>query len=414
MPTNLETTLELKGFAKVIISMKPGSSLAADTGSVMAELEKCFVEPAGDQFESLAAADGERRLSASLEAHDFAPPPKMQIYPHLGLALGMVDKKGARDIADHAAVENVVEAPIISLIRPVLVRPARLAVRPTWGIKRLRVNELWDKGFTGEGIVVGHLDTGIDGTHPALVGAIDEFAEFDLNGNRVPGAIAWDSGEHGTHTAGTIVGRPENGAFGVAPAAKVASGMVIEGGQVVDRILAGMEWIASKGVRILSMSLGLRGFTPAFQVIVDALRNAGILPVFAVGNEFANSSRSPGNYANVLSVGAMSEDDLVAGFSSSDTFNRTDDPLVPDIVGPGVGILSCIPGNRYRKMNGTSMATPHIAGLAALLLQAKPDATVDELEQAIQGSCIRPATMPETRANRGVPDAIEALRLLVE
>lgn len=412
MSIQLDVTLAYKGSAKVIVSLKPDNSLASNAGSVMAELENYFLETSNEQFENLIVADQQRRISASLEVHDSVPPPRMQVYPNLRLALGVVDADGAQAIANNNAVAEIVEAPIISLIRPVRVRPARLTVKPTWGIKRLRVDELWNAGFTGEGIVVGHLDTGIDGTHPALAGAIDEFAEFDLSGNRVPGAIAWDSGEHGTHTAGTIVGRPENGAFGVAPRAQIASGMVIEGGQVVDRILAGMEWIAGKDLRILSMSLGLRGFTPAFQVIVNALRNVNILPVFAIGNEFANSSRSPGNYTNVLSVGAMDDNDRVAGFSSSDTFNRADDPLVPDIVGPGVEILSCIPGNRYRKMNGTSMATPHIAGLAALLLQAKPNASADELEQAILGSCELPTSMPEIRANRGVPDSVEAYRIL--
>ncbi len=409
MSVQLEATLAMKGFAKVIVVLSRDAVATADIGSITDELEDCFVVPDTNQQQGLADADFAFRVSASLSAHETKPAPRMRIYPNLGLALGVVDAKGASRIADSRVATDIVEVPIISLIRPVSVQPGRLTLRPSWGIRRLKVDQLWNAGLNGDGVVVGHLDTGIDGTHEALADAIDEFAEFDLFGDRVEGAIAWDSGNHGTHTAGTIVGRPTNSAFGVAPGAKVASGMVIEGGQVVDRILAGMEWIASKGVRVLSMSLGLRGFTPDFQVIVNALRNASILPVIAVGNEYANSSRSPGNYGNVLSVGAMDDDEFVADFSSSDIFNRTDDPLVPDIVAPGVGILSCIPGDRYRKMNGTSMATPHIAGLVALLLQAKSDASVDELELAIQKSCTRPDTMPHARANRGVPDAVEAL-----
>jgi subtilisin len=198
----------------------------------------------------------------------------------------------------------------------------------------------------------------------------------------------------------------------VAPEAKVASAMVIEGGQVIDRILAGMDWIIGEGARILSLSLGLRGYTPAFQAIVDALRAAGVLPVVAVGNEGAMTSRSPGNYANVLSVGALNSDNAVADFSGSQKFNRPDDALVPDLVGPGVGVLSCVPNKKYAKMDGTSMATPHIAGLAALLLSAVPGASVDELEQAIFGSCSLAGGMPAARANRGVPDGVKALGLL--
>src|SRR5262249_15570256 len=120
----------------------------------------------------------------------------------------------------------------------------------------------------------------------------------------------------------------------------------------------------------------------------------------------------PGNYGNVLSVGAMGEDDLVADFSSSQQFNRAADPLVPDIVGPGVDVISSVPGGGYASMDGTSMATPHIAGLAALLAQAAPTASADDLERAILQSCVRPATMPEERANRGVPDGPRALQAL--
>jgi subtilisin family serine protease len=188
--------------------------------------------------------------------------------------------------------------------------------------------------------------------------------------------------------------------------------MVIEGGQVIDRILGGMDWVIGEGVRILSMSLGLRGYTPAFQAIVDALRRANVLPVIAVGNEYPNTSRSPGNYANVLSVGAMDASDKVADFSGSQRFNRVDDPLVPDVVAPGVAILSCVPGGKYEEMDGSSMATPHVAGLAALLLQAKPKATATELEEAILRSCSRPAGMPQARGNRGVPDAAKAFGIL--
>jgi subtilisin family serine protease len=198
----------------------------------------------------------------------------------------------------------------------------------------------------------------------------------------------------------------------VAPEAQLASGLVIEGGQVIDRILAGMEWLVEQQVRMLSMSLGLRGYTPAFQTVIDALRAAKVLPIIAVGNEGPGTSRSPGNYANVLSVGAMDEFDNIPDFSSSQQFNRPNSPLVPSLVAPGVKVLSCIPGSKFAEMDGTSMATPHVAGIAALLMGAKRDATIDQIEEAILGSCQRPATMPQSRANRGVPDAVAAFRLL--
>src|SRR5262249_22586982 len=199
------------------------------------------------------------------------------------------------------------------------------------------------------------------------------------------------------------------GIVGVAPEAKLASGMVIEGGQEIERILAGMEWVAEKQARILSMSLGIRGYTTAFQAVIEGLRRNNILPVIAIGNEGPLQTRSPGNYDNVLSVGAMDKDDIVADFSGSQTFERPNDPLVPDLVAPGVDVVSCAPGGRYVQMSGTSMATPHVAGLAALLFQAKSTATVAQVESAIFDSCKLPAEMLQERGNRGVPDGVVAV-----
>ena len=408
MSNDLRDTLAAAGYAKVIVTLK--SALAAAAGAEAAALENNFIIPSEAQQESLVAAAVRSSSRKDQRQRRQSDQRRMKVYPHLGLALGFVDESGAAALQASAQVDRVVEAPELSLIRPVTARAARLTATPTWGVKQIKAHQLWAQGIKGQGVVVGHLDTGIDGNHPALAGAIKSFAEFDLTGDKVADAKPWDSGDHGTHTAGTIAGRPDpKGAFGVAPEAKLASAMVIEGGQVIDRILAGMDWVIGEQARVLSMSLGLRGFTPAFEVIVDALRAANVLPVIAVGNEGPLTSRSPGNYASVLSVGACDLDDEVADFSGSQRFNRADDALVPDIVAPGVDVLSCVPGKKYAKMNGSSMATPHIAGLAALLLSATPGVTIDEVEQAILGSCTRPSEMPQARANRGIPDALTAL-----
>ena len=160
------------------------------------------------------------------------------------------------------------------------------------------------------------------------------------------------------------------------------------------------------------MSLGFRGFTEDFLPVTQILRARGVLPVFAVGNEGPGTSRSPGNYAEALSVGAMDEQGRVADFSSSRRFDRTVDPIVPDVVAPGVGVVSAKPGGGYQEMDGSSMATPHVAGLAALLMEADPAATIDQIEQAIFGSCAPLAGESPDRQNRGVPDAVKALSLL--
>jgi subtilisin len=426
--TDLQDTLDAAGYAKVIVSLRPTPVAAAavtvqrrgptiagekvDREATERSLQNHFMIPSETQAISLSAS---ARRTASKKIPKADPVgPRVRVYPRLGLALGFVDKSGLASLERDQRVESVVKAPELSLIRPVDARPAKLTATTTWGIRRLKADRLWDAGYTGKDVVVGHLDTGVDGSHPALKDAIAAFAEFDIKGDQVPNAKPWDSDIHGTHTAGTIVGRNvSRGTFGVAPGARLASGMVIEGGQVIDRILAGLEWIVGQGARILSMSLGLRGYTPAFQVVIDALRSANVLPVIAVGNEYANSSRSPGNYANVLSIGAMDENDTVADFSSSQKFDRPADPLVPELVAPGVEVLSCVPGGKYAQMDGSSMATPHVAGLAALLLQAAPTASATQVEDAIIQSCVRPSSMDLGRANRGVPDVTKAFEILV-
>jgi subtilisin family serine protease len=108
----------------------------------------------------------------------------------------------------------------------------------------------------------------------------------------------------------------------------------------------------------------------------------------------------------------MNADNQVADFSSSQQFQRAINPICPLLVGPGVDVTSCVPDGKFKTMDGTSMATPHIAGLAALLLQAQPTATANQLEAAIIGSCSLPGSMEQGRADHGVPDAEKAFQLL--
>jgi subtilisin family serine protease len=401
---SVERNLKAFGVAQVIVTLKgvaPGNTRALEAARELDEVCGHFTRSSESHSGALALASHKK------------PPRPCKVYKNLALLFGTVEPDGYEALREHEAVKAIDEAPEISLIRPVKRVLAAEPPEKTWGIRRLRVDELWDRGFTGEGVIVGHLDTGVDGSHPALEGAIASFAEFDDFGERVPGAKAHDSFDHGTHTAGTIAGRAvEDRQFGVAPGAKLASAMVIEGGNVVARILGGMDWIIGEGAKVLSMSLGLRGFHDAFLPLMQAVRNRGILPVIAVGNEGPGTSRSPGNYDLVLSVGASDEKERVASFSSSQKIVRPIDPLVPDVVAPGVDVLSSLPDGEFGLFSGSSMATPHVAGLAALLRQARPRATVNEIEAAILESCTRPATMPESRANRGVPDAVKALELL--
>lgn len=332
----------------------------------------------------------------------------------LGVVLGSVSSRGLRELQHHQMVNSVRPVPELTLVRPQRIAAAEPATEITWGLKRLNIRKLWDQGLDGDGIKIGHLDTGVDGNHPMLKDAFSAFAEFNYIGKPVfPDPAPHDTDRHGTHTAGTIVGREVMGnRMGVAPKARLASAIVIEGGKTTYRILGGINWALQQGVRVLSMSLGLPGNVDDFLGIIRTVRESGVLVIVAIGNEGRDTSRSPGNYRAVLSVGAIDEKDGVATFSSSQGLPPPKGRVVPDLVGPGVGVVSAAPGGRFASMDGTSMAAPHIAGLAALLFQAKPAATPDQVEKAIFASCKRDKTMSRDRANRGVPDAAQALRNL--
>ncbi len=437
MPSIIEDQLNATGIAQVLVILKsppPPSKVAASglaagglalTASAkktpaLAGLDGYFTQSEFSQNHALAMAG--MTSVAALAGAAVAPaargqrvriPPAVLHFPNLGVMLGTVSREGLAGLQADERVESVNATQQPSLIRPVEVAAAKLTTKTTWGIEFLQVPKLWNQGLTGKGVRVGHLDTGVDGNHPALKTAIVSFAEFDSFGVQVkPSPKPHDTGEHGTHTAATIAGRAvKKQSVGVAPQAELASALVIEGGDVVARILGGMDWAITQNVRVLSMSLGLRGFMDFFLAVTQIIRARNILPVFAVGNEGPGTSRSPGNYVEPLSVGASDNSGVVPSFSSSQRFIRPADPLVPDLVGPGVDVISARPGGGFQSMSGTSMATPHIAGLAALLFEAKPGATVSEVETAIFKSC-KLGAIPLNRGNRGIPNAVRAFAAL--
>ncbi|MBB6122939.1 S8 family peptidase [Sphingobium subterraneum] len=334
--------------------------------------------------------------------------------PNLGVLIGTIDRAALAALCADEDVADVLDPPPLSLIQPeedsALDGPGEGL---SWAIKRLRIDALWDKGLSGSGVLIGHLDSGVDPAHPALQDKVDAFALFDLSGRQVVNAPVADSGYHGTHTAGILVGAPVNGlSFGTAPGARLVSAGVIEGGDVPARVLGALDWCVAQGVRVVNLSLGLRAFVPQFSAILALLRARNILPVVAIGNEGINTSRSPGNLKEALSVGALDQTDQIWLQSSSDVVVDPPKRKVPAIVGPGAGIWSSVPGGQLRSLSGTSMATPHISGLAALLLEHRPEATVDQLERAIFASCVRPTAISSARGNRGVPNAVEALTQL--
>ena len=252
-------------------------------------------------------------------------------------------------------------------------------------------------GFKGQGIRIGHLDTGVDMFHSELQGKVVAFAEFNAPGKRVPGSKAHDSAQHGTHTAGLLVGDT----LGVAPDAKLISALVLpEGEGTFAQVIAGMQWVldpdnnadTDDGANVVSMSLGLPGDHPEFALPVQNMLAAGVVPVFAIGNfgPDAGNTGSPGNIPDVIGVGAVDRQGQVASFSArgpvawtgaySGTFVK------PDVVAPGVAIRSSFPGNAYGVLSGSSQAAPIAAGAVAVMLGAKPASSVDEIKAALYQS----------------------------
>lgn len=284
----------------------------------------------------------------------------------------------------------------------------------TWGLKRLGIRKCWQRGFTGTGVRIGHLDTGVDGSHSALSGRIAEFMEFDFDGFPVPRAEAKDSGSHGTHIAGVICGKSwDNTSIGVAPAAELCSGMVIEGGKTIVRILAGLDWMFDCKVRVLCFSLGIPIYNPLFEIILRRIRMAGVLVIAPAGNRGYGRTCSPANYPGVLAVGAMNAKDKVARFSGSQIFKRATDFHKPNLVAPGVDIPSANPGGGLQIRSGTSMAAAHVAGVAAILFQAKPDATPEEVQEAIQLTCTPLLDSSERRSGKGLVNPVKALEVML-
>jgi hypothetical protein len=273
---------------------------------------------------------------------------------------------------------------------PIKVSSERGFSEDLWNLTDIGVKALWDKGFTGKGVKVGILDTGIDPGHIALKGKLVDWAEFSPSGSLIEGSKPYDSDGHGTHVSGIAVGGSVNEPLGVAPDASLSFGLVIpRGGGTFSQILGGLEWIldpdknpfTNDSPKVVNMSLGAIGYYKIWTSIFNKLLSNNVLPVCAIGNESDGISSSPGNCPNVIGVGAYDKNTNPAYFSSgNDTISWEEDNLSvtytkPDISAPGVSIYSSIPGNKYAKWSGTSMATPHITGAVALLIQAFPDTT---------------------------------------
>ncbi|WP_328919935.1 S8 family serine peptidase [Streptomyces sp. NBC_00208] len=271
-------------------------------------------------------------------------------------------------------------------------------VRPTLDRSTAQINApaAWAAGYHGEGVKVAVLDTGADQTHPDLAGRVSEAKDFSSSGSTE------DHFGHGTHVAATVGGGgadSDGRRKGVAPSADLLIGKVLgdDGSGGESEVIAGMEWAAAQGAKVVNMSLGADmetdGTDPMSLAVNEISRSSGALFVVAAGNSGPGPTTvgSPGAADAALTVGAVDRDDKLASFSSRGP-RFGDKAAKPDITAPGVGIVAARAagtllgepvGDHYVKMSGTSMATPHVAGAAALLAGQHPDWSAQQLKDAL-------------------------------
>ncbi|MBD2235013.1 S8 family serine peptidase [Phormidium tenue] len=349
-----------------------------------------------------------------------------------------VTRKTLEALAEQPDVVAVLPNQRIHLIQPRKVEYEALIQQEqkdglTWGLKQLEIPTVWE-ATKGKDINVAVLDTGVYGAHPALNDRVKEFIVIDPLGRRIKANPTFDCGQHGTHVCGTIVGgQDSNGvSIGVAPQANLLVAGVLIGDTTLRTLMEGISWAIEQGVDIINMSLGMNYYEPLFAEVLNILLNQyGILPVVAIGNENHGNSSSPGNTHNAFSIGGIektaSDGVDVAFFSSGASLvfpGKEPGALVtkPDVVAPGAQIYSCIPPTKrsngtfeYNFMDGTSMATPHVAGVAALLMAAKPTAPVTDIIEVLKETASHPDGKDLRPCNRwgyGLIQPIEALKAL--
>lgn len=312
-----------------------------------------------------------------------------------------------------------------------------------WNVEKLGVEQVWKSGVTGEGVVVGIVDTGANVAHEALKGQYrgtqaDGTFDHDYNFYDPIGGKkdAYDDHSHGSHVAGTSVGGTPDRLTGMAPGAKfIATKVFTAGGSgSTATILKGLSWMLAptkadgsaadptKAPDIVSNSWGnSNGASLSYIDAWKAYEAAGIIPVVAAGNSGRpNTVGAPGSYPQSITVGATDVNDQVASFSSRGPSKLKDANgeflKKPDVSAPGKDIISAgKSGDQYVKMSGTSMATPAVSGLIALLLQQYPTLGAEQVREVLAKSALDiDAPGWDVNTGHGRVDAVKMMAVAAE
>ncbi|MDZ8088307.1 MAG: S8 family peptidase [Nostoc sp. DedQUE12b] len=269
-----------------------------------------------------------------------------------------------------------------------------------WGADLVKAPEVWAHGYTGKGVVVAVVDTGVDYNHEDLKNNIwtnsKEIAGngIDDDGNGyVDDTYGWnfadqnnntlDDNGHGTHVSGTIAGENNNyGVTGIAYDAKIMPVKALDssGSGSYSSISKGIRYAVDNGANVINLSLGGGSSNRTLESAINYASSKGVIVVMAAGNDGDSSPDYPARYASKsgIAVGAVDKNNNLADFS-----NRSGTNPIAYVTAPGVKVYSSVPNNQYATYSGTSMAAPHVAGIVALMLSANPNLTDAQVRQIV-------------------------------
>jgi PGF-pre-PGF domain-containing protein len=298
------------------------------------------------------------------------------------------------ELANRDDVAQVIPDYEVHLVEEsVVVGDVDVLAATAWGVEKINAPQVWDfiyngTNINGTGVNVSIIDTGINYSHPDL--ASNYIGGYDfVNDDNDP----MDDDGHGTHVAGTVAGTGVGGKkTGVAPGSNIFGVKVLnaDGNGSYSDLIDGVQWSIDNGADIVSLSLGGPNDS-SMTTMVNNVIDAGVLPVIAAGNDGPGVStiKCPGDEFNATTVGSTDSSDTIAPSSSRGPVTLMGDTYIkPDLTAPGVNIESTSYHGGYYIKSGTSMATPHVSGAAALILQAYPDMSPLEVRQLLEDTAV--------------------------
>ena len=282
--------------------------------------------------------------------------------------------------------------------RPRVAPAPRTGQETPWGITRVQASDAW-KTTRGQGVKVVVIDTGIDRTHPDLA------ANIKGGWNTITKSDNFnDDNGHGSHVSGTIMALDDDkGVIGVAPKVDLYGVKVLnaKGSGTFDDVIAGMLWAVENKMEVANMSLGANQGNQSLADAVEVMRKAGVILIAAAGNSGA-AVGYPAAYPGAIAVAASDNKDKLASFSSRG-------PAVA-VIAPGVAVKSAFKAGGYSTLSGTSMATPHVAGLTALYVATHKGATPQQARTALAAASSKLPGVPDEGQGAGLPSAAKLVR----